>query len=309
MSVLFKNFPVTAVVDCLLSYTQFLFSKEGLTPGAYRWNEKERDQRIRISGPFSIDNEKPLSAPFIVIERGSFQFQNLAIDNLKGADANSFDNPQYKDTADGVVSIIVGSGTASEASNIANFMAVMIQADRHQIMGNSKFIRNLNYVDISPEMPVMKGVEVHRWEVIVRLSVSIQFGWLKSEMEPILWKSASIRSIDGLTKVFSNKGIISEGYSTLTDGTQNFGFLDSNDPQFITKDFDRGWYYVRFRENENKQLYTITEVKDKNTIKLQTHDENDNPVDWVADKTSIDVEYDLYWNSLHIHMKLPNEET
>jgi len=255
MTAVFKNFPVTAVVDCLLSYVQHLFSNDDITPGAYRWSDNEREQRIRISGPFSIDNEKPLSAPFVVVERGSFQFQNMSIDNLKGADPNSFENPQYTDIADGIVSVIVGSGTASEASNIANFLAIMFQADRRQIMGNSKFIRNLNYVDISPEMPVMKGVEVRRWEVIIRLNVSLQFGWLKKEISPILWKSASIRSIDGKTKVFSNKGIISEGYSTLTDGTKSFGFLDSNDPQFITKDFDRGWYYVRFRDNPNKQLY------------------------------------------------------
>jgi len=308
MAVLFENFPVKAVVDCLLSYTRYLFEKNGITPGAYRFNDNEREQRIRISAPFSIDNEKPLSAPFIVIERGTFQFQNIGIDNFRGADANAFENPQYTDIADGIISVIVGSGTASEASNIANFLAMMYQADRHEIMANSKFIRNLNYIDISPEMPVMKGVEVRRWEVIIRLQASIQMAWIKKEMQPILWKSAAIYSVDGSTKVFSNQGIISNGESTLTDASQNFGFLSTNSPQFHQTDFDRGWYYVRFKENENKQLYTITEVINSNTIKLQTHDEDNNPVDWVSDKTSIDVEYDLYWNSLHIYMEVPQEE-
>lgn len=303
------NFPVSLISDCLLSYIQHLFTNPELTPASYRWSGNDRDGRIRISAPFSIDNEKPLSAPFIVVERGGFTFANQTIDNLKGADANSFENPSYADWADGIVSVICGSGVAPEASSIANFLAIMFQADRHEIKKTSRFIRKLNYIDIGPEMPVIKDVEVKRWEVTLRLFVSLNMQWIKTTREPVLWKKAAIYTLEDPPEVFSSNGIISEGESTLTDASKNFGFTDDDDPNLIQQDLERGWYYIRFTDNPQKQLYTITEIIDKNTVKLQTHDEENNPVDWVSSETKTDVEYELYWNSLHVHMELPKGET
>jgi hypothetical protein len=306
MPAVLRNFPASAVVDVLLSYLQWAFSNDEITPDDYRWNENDRESRIRISGPFVIDNEKAMSAPFVVVERGSFAFANMTLDNIKAGGANTLNNTERVDWMDGIVNVICGSGVAGEASSLANFLGMMFQADRKGIINNSGFIRNLNYVDISPEMPVVKDTEVRRWEVTLRLRVSMQIGWFIREREPVLWNSAEIYSLEDPPEVFSDKGETTQGVSILTDNTKNFGFGSLNNPRLIEKEFNGGQYYIRFKDNTYKQLYTIIGIT-SNTLTLQTHDENDDPTPWLAPETATGVEYDLLWNKLHIHMKLPNK--
>jgi len=299
------NFPIATVVDCIISYLQFVFSNEDISPDAYRWNENDRESNIRISGPFVIDNEKPMSAPFIVVERGAFQFANQTIDNFKEGTANTFEQKTFSDWADGSLNIICGSGVASEASTLANFLAIIFQGNRHGIIKGSPFIRNLNYIGIGPEIPVVKDSEVRRWEVTLSLRVSIQLGWLQKLREPTLWESAAVYNIRRPAEAFSDSGQITQGQSNLYDAEKSFGFSESNDPQLLEKEFNNGWYYIRFRDNQYDQLYTITEIIDENTLKLQTHDENNDPTPWIAEESANDVEYDLFWNQLNIHMELP----
>jgi hypothetical protein len=314
MTVPLFNFPVAAITDVLLSYLQYVFSNDEITPANYRWVEDDettenrdgRSSKIRISAPFVIDNDKPQSAPFIVVERGAFGFANQLIDNSRGADPNTFENKKYVDWMDGTVNIICGSGVATEASSLANWLAIMLQADRHGIIKKSHFIRNLNYIGIGPEIPVIKDTEVRRWEVILSLRVSLQIGWLQVTREPILWKSAEFYATNSPPEVFSNKGATSLGSDLLVDTTQDFGHLEANNPYLIQREFDRGWYSVQFKANANKQLYTIVEIVDNNTLRLETHDVNGDPVAYSAPAGATDLEYDLLWNSLHIKMELPN---
>ena len=124
MPALLLNFPASAVVDVLLSYVQWVFGNPDLIPDDYRWTVEDRDSKIRISAPFVIDNEKPMSAPFIVVERGGFVFANRVIDNLKGADANVMTNREKVDWMDGTMNVICGSGSAGEASSLSNFLFI-----------------------------------------------------------------------------------------------------------------------------------------------------------------------------------------
>ncbi len=305
-----RNLPIAAVVDCILSYLQFVFSNDEITPAEYRWVDEgdgdgDRESRIRISAPFVIDNEKSMSAPFVVVERGAFMFENRVIDNLKSGSANAFEEKTFVDLANGPINVICGSGVASEASSLANFLAIIFQGNRHGIIKNSLFIRNLNYIGIGPEMPVVKDAEVRRWEVTLTLRVSLQMGWLHTLREPVLWESAAIYTSKLPVEAYSDEGVVSEGLDTLVDSTKDFGFLESSDPKLIETELDKGWYYIRFKDDEYKQLYTIVEIVDSNTLKLQTHDEDNNPVAWSAPASASDVEYDLLWNHLNIHMELP----
>lgn len=306
MPVILKNFPVSAIVDVLISYLQFAFSNTEITPAEYRWNVDDRASKIRISGPFVIENEKPMSGPFVVVERGSFVFENRTLDNLKSGSANAFQSKEYVDFANGTINIICGSLVAPEASSIANFLAILFQANRHGIIKNSHFIRNLNYIGIGPEIPVVKDSEVRRWEVTLSLRVSLQMGWMQVAREPTVWQKAAVYSTRDTAEKFSDTGEITQGSDLLVDSSQNFGFLESNDPQLIQTEFDKGWYYIRFKDNVNDQLYTIVEVVDNNTLRLETHDTNNDPTAWSATETATGVEYDLLWNHLNIHMELPS---
>lgn len=301
------HFPFSAVVDGIISYIQYVFGNPELTPATYRWNSNSRATRIQIKAPFVIDNEKKMSAPFIVVERGTYVFQNRTLDNLKSADPNTFHHPKFSDIADGYVNIICGSGVAGEASSIANFLAIIMQANRHRIAAELKFIRDLHYIDCGPEIPIVKDTEVRRWEVTLRFAASIQLNWFKlfHDPEPELFNKASVFGLDDESIVDSDKGITSIGLDTLVDSTQDFGYLLTNDPQLLQQDLERGWYYIRFKDNEYKQLYPIVEIVNSTTLRLQTHDTDGNPVAWSAPESAIDVEYELLWNGIHLHVELP----
>ena len=305
----FTNFPLKAVVDGIISYTKWLFLNEDITPPSYRYSENDRASRLRIQGPFIIDNEKPMSAPFIVVERGTFAFANSMIDNLKSATPNTFEMKQKVDIMDGYINVIVGSRSASEASNIANFLAISYQSDRHGIIDQLKFVRNLNYVDVSPEIPVFKDAEVRRWEVTLRLSVSMQIGWATTIREPEPWNKVSIYAVNSNWGSSSNSGIVAAGLDTLTDANANFGFLEANDPRLIEKELQEGYYYINFADNAYGQHYPIAEIVDPNTIKLLTHDANGDPIPYSAPESAVDLEYELYWNCVHIRGDIPNNNT
>lgn len=303
----FTNFPLKAIVDGVISYTKFLFLNEEITPPSYRYSEDDRVSRLRIQGPFVIDNEKPMSVPFIVVERGTFAFANSMIDNLKSATPNTFEMKQKVDIMNGYIDVIVGSRSAGEASNIANFLAINYQADRHGIISKLKFVRNFNYVDVGPEVPVFKDAEVKRWEVTLRIMVSMQIGWATTLREPEPWNKVSIYAVNSDWGSTSNTGIIAQGLDTLIDANANFGLLETSDPRLIEKELQEGYYYIKFAEGE--QFYPVADIVDPNTLKLLTHDTNGNPVPYSAPASAVDLEYELYWNCVHIRGDVPNNNT
>jgi len=307
MPVPLLNFPLQSIVDGLLSYLHYIFGNPEIVPPSYRWDKNDRASKIRISAPFVIDNEKPMSAPFIVVERGSFTFQNVAIDNLKNATPNTFENIRKDDVMNGYVNIICGAVVASEATNLANFLAINMQADRHGIAGNMPFVRNLRYNDIGPEIPVVKDTEVRRWEVTLSLFVSMQIGWMHVLREPEPWNKINLYGVNEGGEALSNKGVVSEGSDILTDATQNFGFDATDSPQLLEKELSEGYYYIQFIGNT--QLYPVAEIVNANALRLLTHDADHNPVPYSAPESSADVEYQLWWNCVHIRGEIPNNNS
>ena len=307
MPVIVEGFPVPMVVDGIISYLQWVFGNPELVPDEYRWNINDRASRIRISAPFVIDNEKPMSAPFIVVERGSFNFQNGTIDNLRGANSNTFENKSYADWANGPVNITIGSSVAPEASNLASFLAIMFQADRHGLKQTLKFVRNLNYVGIGPETPVVKYDQIHRWEVTLSLSVSVQFGWLKYLTNPVEWNKCGFWGMDQFNRrITGEDGNITIGSDLLVDNTKDFGFLTTNNPQILQRELENGWYYIWMDDLQfPKQPLKVVEVVNPNTLRLETYNEDQEPVPWSAPESLVNTKYTLLWNSIHLRMELP----
>lgn len=298
-----KNFPLSLIVDGLISYLQWAFNNPDIIPPEYRWESDERASHIRICAPFVIDNQKPMSAPFIVVERGAFEFANRTIDNLRSKSVPDGENTEKVDWADGAINITFGSGVASEASCLANIVAILMQSDRHGIMSTLRFVRNLKYSTVGPEVPVVKYAEVHRWEVTLQLIVSLQFGWIHTQKEIEPWNKADIINTNAGT--FSEHGATTEGSDIFVDSTKDFGTSIDNDPQLLPSELSRKYYYIRFSDNANNQLYTIKEIVDNHSLRLVTHDVNDVEVPWVAEESATDLDYTLLWNHVHVHVKIP----
>lgn len=296
------NFPLSAVVDGIISYIQFLFGNPDITPAEYRWSSDDRQSRIRISGVFVLDNQKPMSAPFIVVERGAFNFANRTLDNLKNGTENAMETTEHVDWCDGSINIICGSGVAGEASSIANYIALSMQSDRHGIMSTLRFVRNMYYIDVSPEIPVVKDTEIRRWEVTLRIFVSLQMGWVKTIIDPLTkWEKAAIKTISDFDS--SETGIVVEGSDLLVDVNKNFGTTVGSDPQLLAQELSRKWYYIKFSDND--ELFPVSEIVDSHTLRLLHHDEDNNPIPWSCPESESDVSYSLLWNSVHIYMELP----
>ena len=299
-----EGFPLPTIVDGILSFLQFSFANPDIIPPEYRWDEDDRASKIRICAPFVIDNEKPMSAPYIVVERSAFTFSNNVIDNLKSQDPITGENTEKVDWMNGGINITFGSGVATEASNLANLVAILIQSNRHGICSTLKFVRSLQYVGIGPEIPIVKYAEVHRWETTLQLTVSLQFGWIMKQIELDEWNSTDIINTDEGTSY--DTGQTTLGSDLLYDPDRDFGTLLTNDPQLLNAELQKGWYYIRFDDNANEQLYVIKEIVDNNTIRLATHDEDDNEVPWSATETATELGYKLLWNHVHIHVKIPS---
>lgn len=299
----FEGFPLPTIVNGILSYLQFVFGNADITPSEYRWDSDDRASKIRICAPFVIDNEKPMSAPYIVVERGTFTFANRTIDNLRSQQPIHAKQTEKVDWMDGGINITVGSGVATEASNIANIIAILIQSNRHGICSTLKFVRSLQYVGVGPEIPIVKYDKVHRWETTLQLQASLQFGWIMHQTN--LEEFNKVDIINEKEMVYSDSGETTQGSDLFVDNTKDFGILSSNDPQLLVSELSKGWYYVRLSDNANNQLYTVKEIVDNHTLRLTTHNESDQEVPWQAPETASGVEYDMLWNHVHVHMKIP----
>jgi hypothetical protein len=297
------NFPLAVVVDGIISYLHYAFGNPDMIPPEYRWDSDDRASRIRISAPFVIDNEKPMSAPFIVVERSAFEFADMVIDNLRSGSPPGNPNVEKVDWMDGGINITCGSGVASEASCLANIVALLLHANRHGICETLKFLRSMRYVGIGPEIPVVKYAEVHRWEVTLQMKLSLQFGWIMKQMEITPWNKTDIINVSGHD--FSDKGQTVQGSDLLVDITKDFGTLTTNDPQLLSAELSKKYYYIRFKNNDYNQTYPIIQIIDNHTLKLVTHNEGDVEVPWSAPETASGLEYDLLWNHVHLHAKIP----
>ena len=299
-----ENFPLAVLTDGIISYVQYLFGNPKITPSEYRWNTNDRESRITISGPFVIDNERPNSAPFIVVERTPFTFQNRTIDNLKSAANNTFEDDEKVVIADGGITITIGSQVASEASSIANFLAIQLQADRHGIMTTLGFLRNLKISGISNETPVYKDSEVRRWTVTLNVFASLQMGW-KYEYEPgTPWKQLELRAIDNEYK-FLSKGSVESGRDIIRDSTADFGFEITDSPQLLRRELEYRWYYIQFEDSS--KLYVVEEIVSNNELRLSTVDKDGNKIPYSAEESGI-VDYKLLWNSVHLAVNIPTKK-
>lgn len=307
MATTMLNFPIAVTVDALLSFLQHRFSKPEITPSAYRWSQDDRQSRIRISGSHAIDNEKPGSRPSITVERGSFSFAHRAIDNLQSADPNTFLNPKYKDWMDGSVNIICESRVASEASSLAQFIAMEVQANRHSIAKITKCIKDLTYLDIGPEEPRKGDVEIRTWRVVLRLRCSVYIGWIKTYNGPTIpFNKAEIIATHREDPYESDTGSTVQGTDTLADASADFGLTTSNDPQLLQAELDKKWYYVVFNADTNQTKYVVDEIVDNNTLRLKYRQADGTLIPYEAPETvSGTVQYRLEWNSAHLHVVLP----
>ena len=282
-----ENFPLALISDGTISYLQWLFGNPEHVPSEYRWNSDDRQSRITIGGPFMINNEVPDRAAYITVERGPFVVDNRVIDNLVNAQENVFDNEESVMVANGPLVITVGSGSASEASSLANFILVKMQSDRHGIIKNLTFLRNINGLEVSPETPVFNAAEIRRWTVTITFSTSLQMGWFEESPDDDILNKFSIRAVKSEEGQESTTGITVIGSDVLADGAISYGLTTDSDVQLLENELNNGWYNVVI----DNRAYDVASITDGGALVL---------TDFISEVSTMTAEYKLHWNDIHL---------
>ena len=152
----------------------------------------------------------------------------------------------------------------------------------------------------------------------MRIFVSLQMGWIEVDREYSAWNKAGMYGVKRIddSNPTSEHGSITLDSDLFVDTTKDFGVYVTNDPQLLEKELAQGWYAIRFRSTDNNnlyvtpdQLYTIVEIVDNHTLRLQTHDVDNNPVAWSAPATASDLVSDLTWTHMHLKIEIPSNNS
>jgi len=306
MSVLVNECPIVLVVDGIISFIQYLFSNPEITPGEFRWNSDDRNTRIFIGAPFTITRDKVGSLPSVTISRGPFMYENRVIDNLKSADPNTFENPEYRDILRGVITIVCEAGAASEVAGLASFIAIELQGNRKPVSANLTFIHRLMWSGISQETPVSEKAEPDRWQCSITFDVSLYVGWITREVGDMTkFNKMGIRGVNDPATWDSIYGQTTIGSPNLVDPSANFGFTPSSIPQLLQGEYTKKWYFILF--GDGAKPYRVEEIIDNKTLRLSTLDSDGNYAAFSPTATSANVSYKLYWNVVHIAIELPKK--
>jgi hypothetical protein len=312
MAAYLEKLPLTLTVDAIISFLRYVFSNENLAPANYRFvedierTEGTRKTEIKISAQMPINDEKNISTPNVVVVRGAYQKNTSINENLANGSENTFSTMKQLLVYDGIITIMVNSNHASEATNLATFITLMIEANKRSIIEATKFIRFLDGRSISEEMPSEPAPNVTRWTVVINFFTSIYLAvWYREIEGENLFEKVSVRSISERRSASGTAGSITATKNTMTDLTKSFGFTDDSDPKFNKKEFDKKWYYLKFEKDVYYYIITKIADDDKHTLELSMVGENGQLVDFEASESLKNLNYEILWNSNHIYVNVP----
>jgi len=272
--------PAAKLTSALISYLQFLFSKVNKVGAMYLWNQDQKLTKIRISSAFVIDVQKPLSNPYITVQRGGMNYQKVAIANFIEGDA--LENKVTKgDFLGGGISITVGARTTIEASNIAHFIAEYMQVDRGQIISKSGMLRNFQVMGVGPETPKVVDSMVHRAEVTISIMAETICLNEVSVLQEGPFNITDILGIDWRSG--ESKGDVASG--VLNIGSKTVGIDNTYDYFLEQVRIDSGEYYAML----NGEPFQIGTIVDEHNIGI---------IGCSLNKT---VDYSIIWNSSGIN--------
>lgn len=304
MPAILSNAPIATVVDSIVVYLQQTFSDPKKVPKEYLWDDNPSRSSISISSSFPENDDTPERVPSITVDRSALSFPRIAVNDEKSVSANTFETEEKVVTCDGGLNVTITCGSASEASSMANFLAIMFISDAPAIKTVVSFIRRFRPVGVSAEMPVKRSAEVERWQVVLSIEVGIQIGWFRDyEEAPEKWKRMELVAVSKVHAFESAYGSVFAGSSSLKDFEAKFGFENDSNPKLIESELNGGWYHVIFEGSP--QRYKVVSLKSENEIQLQAVDSDNNPVPFNPLVNGINKKYKIVWNDIHLAVNIP----
>ena len=300
MPAILNKCPLTAFSDGITSFIQYVFKTPEITPAEYRWSQDEKQTKMFISGPFTVTREKVGSLPTITVIRGPFNYENRTINNFKEANPNVFDEDKYIELLSGPLSIICEAGTGDEATSLAYFLQMELQANRLLMKKQMTFLHRLLWSGISQEQPVKEEAEIVRWQVTISLQATIYVGWLNKISGLDRFNKISVKNAD--SQWTSTYGETTSGSDLFVDNSADFGIVSTNSPQLLQAELLKKWYYISF---DGSKMYKVEEIINSKTLKLSDVDADGNSIPYNPTDTANNLNYQLYWNTIHLAIELP----
>ena len=300
MPAILNKCPLTAFSDGITSFIQYVFKTPEITPAEYRWSQDEKQTKMFISGPFTVTREKVGSLPTITVIRGPFNYENRTINNFKEANPNVFDEDKYIELLSGPLSIICEAGTGDEATSLAYFLQMELQANRLLMKKQMTFLHRLLWSGISQEQPVKEEAEIVRWQVTISLQATIYVGWLNKISGLDRFNKISVKNAD--SQWASTYGETTSGSDLFVDNSADFGIVSTNSPQLLQAELLKKWYYISF---DGSKMYKVEEIINSKTLKLSDVDADGNSIPYNPTDTANNLNYQLYWNTIHLAIELP----
>ena len=185
-------------------------------------------------------------------------------------------------------------------TSLAYFLQMELQANRLLMKKQMTFLHRLLWSGISQEQPVKEEAEIVRWQVTISLQATIYVGWLNKISGLDRFNKISVKNAD--SQWASTYGETTSGSDLFVDNSADFGIVSTNSPQLLQAELLKKWYYISF---DGSKMYKVEEIINSKTLKLSDVDADGNSIPYNPTDTANNLNYQLYWNTIHLAIELP----
>jgi len=270
-------------VRVIIDFLQFIF--KNITPDQFRWDPDERRTKVVIGAHEVFGLENAGSVLKIAVVRSGFAMQHRTINQARPA-PNTYGQKSFADLMDGTISVVVEAGTSEEATGLATFCGLVINANRGTIIKEAEVFHGLKLRTISEERTVEFQSKPARIQCAAILEAPLNVSWMTDKKSGYIFGEMHIQHMDP-DPIFISHCSITAGSKNLLDSNADFGYFNTNRPQFTEKELLEGWYTVRFKASGEE--YKIKSVIAPDRLELVSE----------MKKTETGIEYDIIYNSMY----------
>jgi hypothetical protein len=251
----------------IIDFLRYVFGN--LTPVQYRYEEDVTKTRVVIGGHevFGLENAGGIIK--ISVVRSSFSIEHRTI-NQAGPVGSTYAAKRYADLMDGTLSIVVEAGTSEEATGLATWAGMVVNANRHIIIKEAPGVFHaLKLRQIAEERTVDMQAKPIRIQCAAVFEAPLNMSWIEDKKKGFVFSNIEIRHADQ-PPVFVSHCNYTASSKILIDLNARFGYFNTNNPKFVEGDLAKGWYSIIFTDtgSQNKIVSVIspTELELENDI-------------------------------------------
>lgn len=296
-----QDFNTVKCTDVIISYLRHVFTN--IAPDKYRWDKDIARTRIVIGGPEVFGLECAGKIHKIAVVRADYSMMHATIDQ-RGPGAitqaapmkGTLEEKNFLDIMQGTISVVVEGQMGPEVTGLATACGYFINANRHKIIKESSFFHNLKLRTITADRTVDMAAKPIRVQVAAVFDAPLATSWTSS---PKYTRKFNHMVIDHMDEpMWDSRCSYDANSKILIDLAAQFGYFNTNRPQFSEIDLNKKWYKVFFKDS--KKEYKIVNVIDGNRLELESEIDED---------VGSNVAYEIIYNSMYFEVVVQKESS